>query len=98
MCRFTGPKQAPAMQWGLSIGDRERVMSEMAAWRGYVRRLGQLDACAVSDALDKLGLSGVVSGLPQQSGEGRVAGRAITIKLGLGERPPGSVKHLGCTA
>ena len=29
-----------------------------------VQRLRRLDACAVSDALDKLGLSGAVTGLP----------------------------------
>jgi len=53
---------------------------------------------AVSDALDKLELPGVVSGLPQRSGAGRIAGRAITVKLGTGEAPPGPPVHLGCTA
>ena len=47
-----------------------------------VRRLRKLDACAVSDALDRLKLPGVVSGVPQQSGEGRIAGRVVTVKLG----------------
>ena len=63
-----------------------------------VQRLRRLDCCAVSDALDKLKLTGVVSGLPQRSGTGRVAGRAITVKLGTGEAPPGPPVHLGCTA
>jgi regulator of RNase E activity RraA len=63
-----------------------------------VQRLRRLDCCAVSDALDKLKLPGVVSGLPQRSGEGRIAGRAITVKLGTGETPPGPPVHLGCTA
>lgn len=63
-----------------------------------VKRLRRLDCCAVSDALDKLQLSGVVSGLPRRSGEGRIAGRAITVKLGTGEAPPGPPVHLGCTA
>ncbi|NUX58934.1 RraA family protein [Paraburkholderia youngii] len=63
-----------------------------------VQRLRRLDCCAVSDALDKLKLSGVVSGLPQRAGAGRVAGRAITVKLGTGEAPPGPPVHLGCTA
>ncbi|WP_322061647.1 RraA family protein [Paraburkholderia sp. J63] len=63
-----------------------------------VQRLRRLDCCAVSDALDKLRLSGVVSGLPQRSGAGRIAGRAITVKLGTGEAPPGPPVHLGCTA
>ncbi|RQH06403.1 RraA family protein [Paraburkholderia dinghuensis] len=63
-----------------------------------VHRLRRLDCCAVSDALDKLKKSGVVSGLPQRAGAGRVAGRVITVKLGTGEAPPGPPVHLGCTA
>jgi 4-hydroxy-4-methyl-2-oxoglutarate aldolase len=63
-----------------------------------VQRLRRLDCCAVSDALDKLKLPGVVSGLPQRAGAGRIAGRAITVKLGTGEPPPGPAVHLGCTA
>ena len=64
----------------------------------YVQRLRRLDGCAVSDALDKLKLPGVVTGLPQRSGPGRIAGRAVTMKVGPGAPPPGSPKHLGCTA
>lgn len=68
----------------------------------FLQRLRRLDACAVSDALDKLGLPGVVTGLPQRSGPdhggGRVAGRAVTMKVGPGERPPGPPVHLGCGA
>ena len=63
-----------------------------------VIRLRRLDACAVSDALDKLGLGGVVTGLPQRSGPGRIAGRAVTMKIGPGQPPAGQPKHLGCTA
>lgn len=63
-----------------------------------VRRLRRLDCCAVSDALDKLGLPGVVTGLPQRAGQGRIAGRAVTVKLGTSAAPPGPTKHLGCTA
>lgn len=63
-----------------------------------VQRLRRLDCCAVSDALDKLKLTGAVCGLPQRSGAGRVAGRAVTVKLGAGEAPPGPPVHLGCTA
>ena len=64
----------------------------------HVKRLRRLDACAVSDALDKLGLPGAVTGIAQRSGEGRVAGRAVTMKVGPGQPPPGPPKHLGCTA
>ena len=64
----------------------------------YVARLRRLDACAVSDALDSLSLSGSISGVPQASGDGRIAGRAVTLKLGTGEPPPGPPRHLGTTA
>ncbi|MBP6900306.1 MAG: RraA family protein [Burkholderiaceae bacterium] len=68
----------------------------------FVQRLRKLDACAVSDALDKLGLTGAVTGLAQRSGAeaggGRVAGRAVTMKVGPGQPPPGPPRHLGCTA
>ena len=63
-----------------------------------VARLRRLDCCAVSDALDKLGLAGTVTGLPQRSGSGRIAGRAVTLALGTGEPPPGPKRHLGCAA
>lgn len=63
-----------------------------------VKRLSRLDCCAVSDALDKLKLAGVVTGLPQLSGKGRIAGRAVTMKLGIGAPPPGPARHLGTTA
>lgn len=67
-----------------------------------VQRLRRLDACAVSDALDKLGLRGAVTGIAQRSGPdhggGRVAGRAVTMKVGPGEPPPGPPRHLGCSA
>jgi 4-hydroxy-4-methyl-2-oxoglutarate aldolase len=66
----------------------------MPAPSDFVARLRGLDACAVSDALDKLGLDGVVTGIPQQSGAHRIAGRAITVKLGVGERQSGPPRHL----
>lgn len=65
---------------------------------GVVERLARLDCCAVSDALDKLGLPGVVTGLAQLSAPRRIAGRAVTMKLGVGTPPPGPVRHLGTTA
>jgi 4-hydroxy-4-methyl-2-oxoglutarate aldolase len=74
-------------------------MSEVSSLdREHLQRLRRLDGCAVSDALDKLGLAGAVTGLPQRSGAGRIVGRAITVKLGTGEPPPGPPRHLGCTA
>ncbi|MGE0116232.1 MAG: RraA family protein [Steroidobacteraceae bacterium] len=66
--------------------------------RQRVQRLRRLDACAVSDALDRLKLSGVATGVPQQSGDERIAGVVITVKLGTGDPPPGPPRHLGTTA
>ena len=61
-------------------------------------RLRRLDCCALSDALDRLKLKGAVTGLPQFSGQSRISGRAITVKLGVGEPPAGPPRHLCCTA
>lgn len=63
-----------------------------------VRRLRRLDACAVSDALDRLGLEGVESQVPQPSGNGRIAGAIVTLSIGVGSPPSGPARHLGTTA
>ncbi len=63
-----------------------------------VQRLNRIDVCAVSDALDKLGLQGIVSDLSQLSSNRRIAGRAITVKLGVGQAQGGQPRHLGTTA
>ena len=66
-----------------------------------VRRLNRLDVCAVSDAMDKLGLRGGVSGLDQRSSTRRIAGRVLTVRLVAKESVPvasGPVRHLGTTA
>lgn len=63
-----------------------------------VARLNRLDSCAISDALDKLGLKGAVSGLPPLTCKRRIAGKALTIRLGVGEPPPGVPRHIGTTA
>ncbi len=60
-----------------------------------VERLKQLDSCAVSDALDKLQINGVVSGLVPRTVTATVAGRVRTMRLGVGSPPPGKVQHLG---
>ena len=73
-------------------------VNDVSTLRSRLQRLRRLDCCAVSDALDRLGLSGVVTGVPQQSGGVRIAGAAITVKLGTGEPPPGPARHLGTTA
>ena len=61
-----------------------------------VARLLRLDSCAVSDALDKLGLKGPVSGIHRFSTERRIAGRVLTVKLDRAEGRT-NTRHL-CTA
>jgi 4-hydroxy-4-methyl-2-oxoglutarate aldolase len=56
----------------------------------------ELDSCAVSDALDKLGLKGAVTGLHRFCTTQRIAGRVITVKLDRAEGRT-STRHL-CTA
>jgi 4-hydroxy-4-methyl-2-oxoglutarate aldolase len=73
-------------------------MSAGAAASDLVERLKRVDCCAVSDALDKLQLKGVVAGLSQLSGSRRIAGRVLTVKLGVGEPPPGKPRHVSTTA
>lgn len=67
-----------------------------------VKRLARLDCCAVSDALDKLGLQGqVASGLEQRSTTRRIAGRVVTYRLVAADQAApaaGAPKHLGTTA
>ena len=60
------------------------------------RRLTAMDACAVSDAMDRLGLSGAVTGLRRLATHKRIAGKVITVKLAAGVSPSGSKRHL-CT-
>ena len=60
-----------------------------------VKRLTALDTCAVSDALDSLGLNGVVTGLARRSTNELIAGRVQTVKLSIGTTPGGSSAHLG---
>lgn len=70
-------------------------MSERAS---ILARLSAIDTCALSDALDKLGLAGQVTGLRRESGRGRIAGVAVTVKLGTGDPRPGPPRHLGTAA
>jgi len=70
----------------------------MSAVATILDRLAAIDTCALSDALDKLGINGQVTGLPRQSGQGRVAGIAVTLRLGTGDPPPGPPRHLGTAA
>jgi 4-hydroxy-4-methyl-2-oxoglutarate aldolase len=59
-------------------------------------RLAALDSCAVSDALDALGLAGAVAGVGPMTVARCIAGRVLTVELGA---PAGAApgRHL-CTA
>lgn len=61
-------------------------------------RLRRLDACAVSDALDQLGLPASVTGLLALGAPGRMCGRVITVTLAAGLPPPGAAPRHLCTA
>lgn len=64
-----------------------------------VARLTPLDVCCVSDALDALGLEGIVDGLAPVWEGAKLVGRAVTTKLLPGSPPPGSPPvHLGARA
>src|SRR5678816_2479620 len=62
------------------------------------QRLSRLDSCAVSDAMDKLGLRGVVTGIHQYSTQRKIAGPVLTVKLGIDDGRPTAAKHLSTTA
>ena len=61
-------------------------------------RLARLDACAVSDALDKLQLAGVVTGIQRLTTDRRIFGRVVTVKLEKDDGRPAASRHLGTTA
>jgi regulator of RNase E activity RraA len=63
----------------------------------FAARLRRLDSCAVSDALDKLDLTGAVAGIHRCSTDRRVAGRIVTVKL---KEEDGRLRsrHLGAAA
>src|SRR6185312_5720305 len=63
----------------------------------FVERLSRLDSCAVSDALDKLGLKGSVTGLERFSTDRRLTGQVLTVKLDRAEGRT-STRHLCTTA
>jgi 4-hydroxy-4-methyl-2-oxoglutarate aldolase len=61
-------------------------------------RLARLDSCAVSDALDKLGLKGVATGIQRFATDRRISGRIVTVKLEADDGRPVAARHLGTTA
>ncbi len=74
------------------------MTTEEDAAAKLVAQLGQLDTCAISDALDSLGLLDfVVDGVERLSTDRRLVGRVITVQLGSPDGTP-SDRHLGTTA
>ena len=64
------------------------------AREAIIERLAKLDTCAVSDALDSLGLKGATWGVRPQWQCPKIAGRAVTMKIKpAGLQPP--TQHLG---
>lgn len=62
-----------------------------------VERLKKVDTCAVSDAQDKLGIRGTVIGIRPLYPVGRIAGRAVTVRMkAKGTEEP--KQHLGTAA
>ncbi len=61
---------------------------------GFLERLSKIDSCAVSDAMDSLGLPGEVTGINNQTTKNKIVGCALTVKLGTEKPEGGSVKHL----
>ena len=59
-----------------------------------IRRLAALDACAVSDALDALGLPPAVTGIQAMTTDRRISGRAVTVKLTDRKPEDAPVRHL----
>lgn len=55
---------------------------------GLAARLARLGTCALSDALDVLGVGGVVSGLVPLWEGARLAGPAVTVRLVPGSPEP----------
>jgi 4-hydroxy-4-methyl-2-oxoglutarate aldolase len=73
-------------------------MGPMSVPASLLARLAAVDSCACSDAMDKLGISGVAVGLHSLTVPRRVTGQVITVQLGpVGSAAP-SNRHLGAAA
>jgi 4-hydroxy-4-methyl-2-oxoglutarate aldolase len=65
---------------------------------GLVPRLGTLDTCAVSDAMDRHGLAGVAPGIRPLTSSARIAGRVLTVQLRRPRNDEQATRHLGTAA
>jgi 4-hydroxy-4-methyl-2-oxoglutarate aldolase len=72
-------------------------MAGVSAPAALLPRLAALDSCACSDAMDRLGLTGVARGLRGLTVARRVTGPVITVLLGPLSGAPGG-RHLGTAA
>jgi 4-hydroxy-4-methyl-2-oxoglutarate aldolase len=61
-------------------------------------RLARLDVCAISDALDQLGMASVVTGIAPQTVRKRISGQLVTVRLGAGAQGSGAPRRHLCTA
>jgi regulator of RNase E activity RraA len=69
--------------------------STLEAARSLLQRCARISTATWSDALDELGIEGVVSGLPRRSGEGRCAGFAMTAHAEVGPLNGFELKDFG---
>lgn len=67
----------------------------MMDYLDLITRLEKLDTCAVSDAMDSLGLPGVAEGIRRRSTRQKMAGRVRTMQLAAGKQPNADAPHLG---
>lgn len=75
-------------------------MAGLSGATALLPRLAALDSCACSDAMDRLGLTGVAPGLRPLTVAHMVTGRVITVELGpvgQGSSQPAG-RHLGTAA
>ncbi len=70
----------------------------MTVTQTLAARLARLDTCGVSDAIDRLGLSGAVLGIRPMWPCPRIAGQVITVRLRAAEPGERSPRHLGTAA
>jgi regulator of RNase E activity RraA len=70
----------------------------MTSTQPLAARLARLDTCGVSDAMDRLGLSGAVLGIRPMWACPRIAGQVITVRLKRADPGEQSPRHLGTAA
>ena len=70
----------------------------MTSDNSLAARLARLDTCGVSDAMDRLGVSGAVLGIRPMWSCPRIAGEVITVRLRRHEPGDHSPRHLGTAA